>query len=75
MTTKEFKKEIESMKSGEVVFINAINLSVKQINILIEYVKSGVLVPDIESVKAMCKDVDGAMQGRFLLPQMEYIKA
>lgn len=75
MNYRSLNKQIKGMNKGEVVFINAINLSENSINLLRTFVKNGVLVPDKVEVTMMYKDVESVMNGTVILPQMSYSKA
>lgn len=71
---KNLKKTIKAMESGETIFINAVNLTANGIELLRNYVKSGVLVPDREEAEARYKDVEAVMNGNVVFPQMIYTK-
>ena len=71
---KKLEKTIEGMKAGENICINAVNLNAKGIELLRNYVKSGVLIPDREEVEMLYKDVEAVMRGDVVFPQMTYIR-
>ena len=71
---KNLKKTIKAMKAGETIFINAVNLTANGIELLRNYVKSGVLIPDREEAEMQYKDVEAVMCGNVVFPQMTYIK-
>ena len=62
------------MNLGDMIYINSINLTKKGIDVLREYIKSGVLVPEREEVEELYKNVEAVMSGDVILPQMTYIK-
>ena len=76
MRTAEFKKSIQALKPGEQVYINSINLTVKQIDVLRQFIKSQVLTPDISEVEKMIvpDSIEKVMTGEMICPQMNYIK-
>lgn len=74
MNVRTFKKEINDMKKGEIVYINSINLSITSINMLREFIRRGILIPDINKVNKVYADSKSVMQGVVILPQMDYIK-
>ena len=76
MTTAEFKKSIQALKPGEQVYINSINLTVKQIDVLRQFIKSQVLTPDISEVEKMIvpDSIEKVMTGDMICPQMNYTK-
>lgn len=73
---KEFKSAIETMKHGDVIYINAISCSVKMIDYLRKEIEFGRLIPDEETVKSMVKPdvIPSIMSGKKILPQCEYRK-
>ena len=76
MRTAEFKKALQELKPGEQTYINSINLSIKQIAILREFIKSQVLTPDISEVEKMIvpDSIEKVMTGDMICPQMNYTK-
>lgn len=54
--------------------INPICLSQNAIDQLKQYVKEGVLVPDEDRVKREYKVPEDIMSGKYLFPQMVYVK-
>ena len=74
MTKSEFKKAIKSCNNGDVIFINAINLSVAGIDQLRRYIKIGILHPkrkEVEKIIAPLK-IESVMCGDIIVPQMMY---
>ena len=76
MRTAEFKKALQELKPGEQVDINAVNLSIKQLAILKQYIRSQVLTPDISEVEKMIvpDSIEKVMTGEMICPQMIYTK-
>lgn len=74
MTKSEFRKAIKSCNNGEVLFINAINLSVAGIDQLREYIKTGILHPDRKEVEKVIVPlkIESVMCGDIIVPQMMY---
>lgn len=68
------RKVVREMKAGESIYINAICLSQNAIDQLKQYVKEGVLVPDEDRVKREYKVPEDIMSGKYLFPQMVYVK-
>ena len=62
------------MEIGSTIYINSINMSLKGIDALREFIKSGVLEPIRAEVEKTYKDVEAVMSGNVIIPQMEYIK-
>ena len=75
-TLKEFKTAIETLKHGEMIYINAISCTTKMIDYLRKEIEFGRLIPDEETVKAMVKPeaIPSIMSGEIILPQCEYRK-
>ena len=71
---KRLEESIGEMNLGDMIYINSINLTKKGIDVLREYIKSGVLVPEREEVEELYKNVEAVMSGDVILPQMTYIK-
>lgn len=76
MRTAEFKKALQELKPGEQVDINAVNLTIKQLAILKQYIRSQVLTPDISEVEKMIvpDSIEKVMTGEMICPQMIYTK-
>lgn len=74
MTKSEFRKAVKSCNNGEVIYINAIGLSIAGIEQLREYIKTGVLHPDRKEVeKAIVPlKIESVMCGDIIVPQMTY---
>ena len=74
MTKSEFRKEIKSCNNGDVIFINAISLSVASIDQLREYIKIGLLHPDRKEVEKVIVPlkIESVMNGDIIVPQMIY---
>lgn len=71
---RTLKKVVREMKTGESIYIDAICLSLNAIDQLKQYVKDGVLTPDEDEVKQVCKVPEDIMTGKYLFPQMLYTK-
>ena len=71
---KKLEKTIKEAKAGEEIYINAVNITANGIELVRNYVKSGVLVPDKKEVEVGYKDVEAGMRGDVVLPQMIYIR-
>ena len=77
MQTRVMMKTIMMMNTGERIYINAINASLTSIDVLRRYIQKGILKPDEQKVREMINDEDvikEVMNGRFVCPQMTYIK-
>lgn len=76
MRTAEFKKALQELKPGEQVDINAVNLTIKQLAILKQYIRSQILTPDISEVEKMIvpDSIEKVMTGEMICPQMIYTK-
>ena len=76
MRTAEFKKALQELKPGEQVDINAVNLTIKQLAILKQYIRSQILTPDISEVEKMIvpDSIEKVMTGDIICPQMIYTK-
>lgn len=76
MTERQFRKKIENLKIGETVYINAINLSINQIDYLRCAIHYGVLKPDLTELKQKIKPeyINEYYNGISICPQMTYIK-
>lgn len=74
MTKSEFRKAIKSCNNGEVIYVNAINLSVAGSDQLREYIKIGVLHPDRKEVEKVIVPlkIESVMCGDIIAPQMIY---
>lgn len=69
---RNLRGEIMKCKSGETFYINAINLTCRQIDILRSMIKAGECKPIQSEVKKAYKDVDAVMCGDVIVPQMMY---
>lgn len=77
MQTRVMMKTIMNMNSNERIYINAINASLTSIDVLRRYIQKGILKPDEQKVREMINDeevIEEVMSGRFLCPQMIYVK-
>lgn len=77
MQTRVMMKTIMMMNTGERIYINAINASVKSLEVLRRYIQRGELKPDETEVRKMINGedvIEDVMKGRRLCPQMTYIK-
>ena len=74
MNIRTFKKEIESMKSGDVFYFNAIAGTVKMAEYMKEQIKAGKITPDAEELnKAIKPEAQYKFyRGEALAPQMSY---
>lgn len=77
MNIRSFRKQVREMKTGEEVYINAINLSLNGIEQLKEYIADGTLVPNMDEVKRRVVEqaVPYVMKGEMVCPQMLYTRA
>ena len=76
MRTAEFKKALQELKPGKTIYINTINLTPGCIKQLREYIKEGILTPDISEVEKMIvpDSIEKVMTGDMICPQMNYTK-
>ena len=76
MKKNELITAVESMKEGETIYINAIGMTVKQIDILRRYIKLEILSPDPEELSKMIKAEYHYefYSGEKIAPQMIYVK-
>ena len=74
MNYRTLIKEVSILRPGEITYINSIGLSIRGIDTLRIMVKNRVLIPEIEEVKKVYKDIDGVMSGAVIFPQMIYRK-
>lgn len=76
MTYKQFKKAIETTKYGEKIYINAIRLTINQIDFLRVAIHNKVLTPDYDELKKAVKreHINEYISGCSICPQMTYIK-
>lgn len=74
MKKREFVKAINSCNDGDVIFINAINLSLSAIDQLKQYIKIGLLHPDRKEVEKVIVPlkIEEVMKGEIICPQMYY---
>lgn len=74
MNIRTFKKEIESMKSGETFYYNAIAGTVKMSEYMKEMIQAGKIMPDAEELnKAIKPEAHYRFyRGESLAPQMTY---
>lgn len=70
-----FKKTVKQFDNGNIVYINAINLTGKAIDLLREYIEIGRLTPiEEEAKKVIVRDkVYKVMIGDIICPQMFYL--
>jgi len=74
MNYKTLIKEVSTLRPGEIIYINSIGLSIRGIETVRLMVKNGVLIPEIEEVKKVYKDIEAVMTGAVIFPQMIYRK-
>lgn len=77
MQTRVMMKTIMNMNKGDKIYINAINGSLKSLEVLMRYIQRGELKPDEQEVRKMINGeevIEDVMNGRRLCPQMTYIK-
>ena len=76
MNVRGFRSTINHMESGKNIYINAINLTPACIDQLREYIKEGILIPDISEVEKMIVpgSIEKVMSGEIICPQMDYIR-
>lgn len=76
MNNKKFTSTIKALKVNDIIYINAINLNVRQIDFLRKLIKEGTLTPDREELDKMI--VESAhpkfISGECIAPQMTYVK-
>lgn len=74
MNIRSFKKEIESMKSGETFYYNAIAGTIKMSEYMKEMIQAGKITPDAEELnKAIKPEAQYKFyRGEALAPQMSY---
>lgn len=68
------KKAIESLKKGEKIEINTLNLKAKEVRELREAIKNDIIIPDEKEIVYTYKDVESVLNGNVILPEMTYIK-
>ena len=74
MNVRSFINEVMEMESGQIFYLNAINVSVAVVEKLREFIDIGTVEPIREEAEKYYKDVESVMSGKVILPQMEYIK-
>ena len=76
MNYRTFKKQINAMEKGHKIYINAINLSVNSINELRKMIENKTIAVDIMELKKYIYEehMDDFISGKFICPQMTYIK-
>lgn len=74
MKKREFVKAINSCVDGDIIFINAINLSLSAIYQLRQYIKIGLLHPERKEVEKVIVPlkIEEVMNGEIICPQMTY---
>lgn len=70
----QLRKIVRETETGELLFINAIMISEKAIEVLREMIKGGTIEPLREEVEKVYKDIDAVMSGYAIIPQMYYRK-
>lgn len=75
MNYRTLKNHINKMGIGEMLYINVINLSENGVNLIRDYIKSGILIPDKAEVEQLYKDIENVMNGNVILPQLNYRRA
>lgn len=75
MTIRTLKNELANCKKGDVIFINALHLSVNAIEYLQNEIKNNHIKPIESDVKGMFTEsgYNKIMNGDAIAPQMEYI--
>ena len=68
------KESIKSLKKGEKIEINTLNLKAKEVRELREAIKNDVIIPDEKEIIYTYKDVESVLNGNVILPEMTYIK-
>lgn len=73
---KTLIKKIDGLQKGEVIEINAINLSEKGIYVLRDYIKRGVIKPVESELKKsiVTSEIPNFMAGKSICPQTAYVK-
>ena len=76
MNVRGFRSTISHVEAGKTIFINAINLTPGCIEQLREYIKEGMLIPDISEVEKMIvpDSIEKVMSGEIICPQMYYTR-
>ena len=76
MTYKQLKKAIEGTNYGEKIYINAIGLTINQIDLLRVSIHNGILAPDSNELKKVIarEYINEYTSGCRIAPQMIYIK-
>lgn len=76
MNKKQFITAINQTPAHEWVYINAINLKIPAIDTLREYIRSGVLIPNLDELKKMIKPdaISKFLSGECIAPQLTYKK-
>lgn len=74
MNIRSFRKAVREMESGQIFYLNAINVSFAVVEQLREFIDIGIVEPIREEAEKYYKDVESVMSGKVILPQMEYIK-
>lgn len=76
MNVRGFRNTVSHVEPGKTIYINAINLTPGCIKQLREYIKEGILTPDISEVEQMIvpDSIEKVMTGEMICPQMNYTK-
>lgn len=76
MTYNQFKKAIANTEYGKKIFVNAINLTINQIDLLRTSIHNGILTPDHDELAKVIKPeyINEYISGCSICPQMTYIK-
>lgn len=76
ITNTQFTSMLFKLERGSRIYINAINLTVTQIDILKQFVSRGDLQPDLKELTMMIKPEyhKDFFDGDKIAPQMTYIK-
>ena len=76
MNVRGFRSTIGQAEPGKTIYINTINLTPGCIKQLREYIKEGILIPDISEVEKMIvpDSIEKVMTGDMICPQMNYTK-
>lgn len=75
-STTTFRKQIEKMEIGKSIYINALSLSINQVDYLRMAIYNGILTPDIDELRKMIKPeyIGEYLDGSRICPQMTYRK-
>lgn len=77
MRANVFKKTIAEAQAGDKIYMNAINFSLKSIDLLRQFIQDGILSPDEEELQRhiVPEALPEYRSGERILPQMTYVRS